>query len=222
MPTMNASEGGHRIYKCAFVTVGASASFKPLIEEVLSDAFIAKLKSLGFTHLIVQCGPDYDYFESAKPRRDSNDSNGLNITGFPFKKDLQPWFALAAASTLRETKERAKGLIITHAGSGSILDALDFDTNIIAVPNPALMGNHQSEIADEMEKQGFLTQAKVGSLADLLSEDALAATKKQWPPEPDPDSVWPGGLWDVVNYLMPRRTLGGGPADDENLKVPAK
>lgn len=53
-------------------------------------------------------------------------------------------------------------VLILCKGSGSILDALDYDTTIIAVPNPALMGNHQSEIAEEMEKQGFLTQGKLG------------------------------------------------------------
>ncbi|KAI0885588.1 glycosyltransferase family 1 protein [Annulohypoxylon maeteangense] len=208
MPDLSAYDEEFRIYKCVLVTVGASASFKPLLEEVLSDAFIAKLKSLQFTNLIIQCGPDFNYFESAKPPRDPDDDpRKLNVIGFPYKQDLQRWFALAAPSTTRETAKRAKGVIITHAGSGSILDALDYNTTIIAVPNPALMGNHQSEIADEMEKQGFLTQGKLGSLADQLTEELLEAPAKQWPPDPEPDSAWPGGLWDVIDALMPRQTL---------------
>ncbi|KAI0833196.1 glycosyltransferase family 1 protein [Hypoxylon sp. FL0890] len=207
MTTMSANEGGYRTSKCALVTVGATASFKPLIEEVLSAAFIAKLKSLHFTHFIVQCGPDYDYFESAKPKRNPDDPNDLEIIGFPYKENLRASFALAAESSPGERYPRTKGLIITHAGSGSILDALDFNTNLIAVPNPALMGNHQLEIAEEMERQGFLVQGKLGSLVDLLNEDTLNAPRKQWPPEPDPESVFPGGLWDVINLLMPRRRL---------------
>ncbi|KAI2473205.1 glycosyltransferase family 1 protein [Annulohypoxylon bovei var. microspora] len=209
MSDMSAYEEEFRIYKCVLVTVGASASFKPLIEEMLSDAFIAKLKSLQFTNLIIQCGPDFDYFQSAKPQPEAiDDPNRLNVIGFPYKKDLKRWFALAAPSTTRETAKRAKGVIITHAGSGSILDALDYNTTIIAVPNPALMGNHQSEIADDMEEQGFLTQGKLGSLADLLTQELLDAPKKQWPPEPEPDSAWPGGLWDVIDSLMPQRQVG--------------
>ncbi|KAI1140460.1 glycosyltransferase family 1 protein [Hypoxylon sp. FL0543] len=171
MAATDINGGDYRTSKCALVTVGASASFKPLIEEVLADAFIAKLKSLGFTHFIVQCGPDYDYFESAKPKRNPDDPDDLDITGFPYKKDLRTWFALAAESSPGERYPRAKGLIITHAGSGSILDALDFNTNLIAVPNPALMGNHQSEIAEEMEKQGFLVQGKVGYV--LLTHETI-------------------------------------------------
>lgn len=47
-------------------------------------------------------------------------------------------------------------------GSGSILEALNFDAAIIAVPNPTLMGNHQAEIAKDMDKKGFLTHGKLG------------------------------------------------------------
>ncbi|KAI1389840.1 glycosyltransferase family 1 protein [Hypoxylon trugodes] len=189
--------------KFAFVTVGASASFKPLIEEIISEPFIAKLKSLHFSHLVVQCGPDYDYFESAKPR----DSDGLKIEGFAYDKDLQRWMSFAAECGPDGDNECEKGLIITHAGSGSILDALDFNTNIIAVPNTSLMDNHQVEIAEEMEAQGFLIQGKIGSLADLVTEDILNAPRKQWPPEPDPRSTYPGGLWEVIDSLMPTREL---------------
>ncbi|KAI1092632.1 glycosyltransferase family 1 protein [Rostrohypoxylon terebratum] len=193
-----------RICKCVFVTVGASSSFKPLIEEVLSDAFIAKLKKLEFTNLIIQCGPDYDYFLSAQPPEDAlDDPNRLNVIGFPYKQDIYRWLALAAPSAPGERAKRAKGVIITHAGAGSILDALDYNTTVIAVPNPALMDNHQLEIAEEMGKQGFLTQGKLGSLADQLTEKLLNTRAPEWPPMPDADAPWPGGLWDVIMFLMP-------------------
>ncbi|KAI1380815.1 glycosyltransferase family 1 protein [Hypoxylon crocopeplum] len=204
MSTERRPDGDRRIAKFAFVTVGASASFKSLIKEIISDAFVAKLEALGFTHLIVQCGPDFGYFQNARPTRDAE---GLIITGFSFDNDILMYMGLTTADDTAGC-ERSQGLIITHAGSGSILDALDFNTTLIAVPNPALMGNHQSEIAEEMEKQGFLIQGKVGSLINVVNEDNLNAPKKQWPPDPDPDSVWPGGLWDVINALMPTRRLG--------------
>ncbi|KAL7622926.1 N-acetylglucosaminyldiphosphodolichol N-acetylglucosaminyltransferase catalytic subunit alg13 [Parahypoxylon ruwenzoriense] len=214
--------------KYVFVTVGASASFRPLIEEVLSGAFLGKLRSLRFTHLVVQCGPDFEYFEAAKPRRDPDDPDALVITGFPFTNDIDAHMSrttAAAAPAADTSRGRAQGLIITHAGSGSILSALQLNTNVIAVPNPALMGNHQQEIAEEMERQGFLTQGKLGrvetaqhnsSLADLITEEILNAPRKQWPPEPDPDSMWPGGLWDVIDALMPAgKSDGSGSAAAE-------
>ncbi|KAI1806735.1 glycosyltransferase family 1 protein [Daldinia bambusicola] len=189
--------------KYAFVTIGASASFKLLIEEVLSELFLAKLKSLGFTHLNIQCGPDYDYFLGAKPKENPQDPNGLQVVGFPFHDDIRKFMELATANDGPTTPLRDRGLIITHAGSGSILEALDFDSALIAVPNPTLMDNHQSEIADEMARQGHLIRGEIGSLANILSQDMLTAPKNQWPPDPDPESEWPGGLWDVIRALMP-------------------
>ncbi|KAI2625822.1 glycosyltransferase family 1 protein [Hypoxylon sp. NC1633] len=192
-----------KLSKYLFVTVGASASFKTLIKEVISPPFVEKLKSFGFTHIVVQCGPDYGYFEGSKPNQGPED---LDISGFAYKKDLREAMSLATADDT-SGKERARGLIITHAGSGSILDALDYDAALIAVPNPALMGNHQSEIADEMEKEGFLIQGKVGSLVDVINEDMLNAPKKEWPPPPDEDSVFPGGLWQAITSLLPERPV---------------
>ncbi|KAF3058666.1 UDP-N-acetylglucosamine transferase subunit alg13 [Daldinia childiae] len=193
--------------KYAFVTIGASASFKLLIEEVLSEAFIAKLKSLRFTHLTIQCGPDYDYFLSVEPESESDpdDPDELLITGFPYHDDIRRYMELTSSSHVNPTLKRERGLIITHAGSGSILEALDFDSVLIAVPNPTLMDNHQLEIAEEMDSQGHLIQGKIGSLVDIINEDIFTAPKKQWPPDPDPESEWPGGLWDVISALMPER-----------------
>ncbi|KAI8960950.1 glycosyltransferase family 1 protein [Daldinia sp. FL1419] len=188
--------------KYAFVTVGASASFKLLIEEVLSAPFLAKLNSLGFSHLIIQCGPDYDYFLSSEPRLHPSDSNALLVVGFPYHDDIREYMGLTTASDTSDAIKRDRGLIITHAGSGSILEALDFDSALIAVPNPTLMDNHQSEIAEEMERQGHLIQGKIGSLIDIINEDTLTAPKKQWPPDPDPESEWPGGLWDIIRTLI--------------------
>ncbi|KAI0164238.1 hypothetical protein GGR52DRAFT_558944 [Hypoxylon sp. FL1284] len=199
--------------KYAFVTVGASASFKQLIEEVISDAVIAKLESHSFTHLIVQCGPDYEFFknavgiadaagDAASPRGPSGeDGKGLIINGFAFKDDLYDDMELTTADESEEGV-RVPGLIITHAGSGSILDALDLNANIVAVPNTSLMDNHQSEIAEEMEYQGFLVQGKIGSIADAIEKAAHHVNPCPWPPPAPPDSVWPGGLWQIIRSRM--------------------
>lgn len=39
---------------------------------------------------------------------------------------------------------------LTLAGVGTIFDALEAERDMIAVPNTALMNNHQTEIANEM------------------------------------------------------------------------
>ena len=40
-------------------------------------------------------------------------------------------------------------------GSGSILEALRVGVPFIMVPNPSLLDNHQTELAIEIENQGY-------------------------------------------------------------------
>ena len=44
----------------------------------------------------------------------------------------------------------------THAGSGSILEALSLEKMLVVVVNENLMGNHQTELAEQMEALGVL------------------------------------------------------------------
>ncbi len=65
----------------AFVTVGATAGFRPLLREVLSERFIARLLELGYTRLVIQCGPDSDFLEANFPRDDEVDGDGDEVLG---------------------------------------------------------------------------------------------------------------------------------------------
>jgi beta-1,4-N-acetylglucosaminyltransferase len=57
--------------------------------------------------------------------------------------------------------QQSKGLVISHAGSGSILEALRYQVLLIVVPNTSLLDNHQEELADAMERSGYLLKGKV-------------------------------------------------------------
>jgi hypothetical protein len=48
----------------------------------------------------------------------------------------------------------AASLVISHAGSGSVFEALGACVPLIVVPNPILMDNHQAELAEHLERQG--------------------------------------------------------------------
>ena len=56
----------------------------------------------------------------------------------------------------------AADVIITHAGTGSIMDALDKHKTVIAVPRMAKykehVDDHQREIVSELMKQGVIKQ----------------------------------------------------------------
>jgi beta-1,4-N-acetylglucosaminyltransferase len=55
----------------------------------------------------------------------------------------------------------SQGLVISHAGSGSILEALRYQVPLVVVPNTALLDNHQEELAVAMEKQNYVLRGDV-------------------------------------------------------------
>ncbi|KAI1425044.1 hypothetical protein F5Y12DRAFT_399563 [Xylaria sp. FL1777] len=194
-----------KLTRTAFVTIGATAGFRNLLQEVVSPKFLTTLGSLKFTDLIVQCGPDLGYFETIIPN-DSQNSYGVKITAFSYAPDLNKYFTLASRGDDDENNngKRECGVIISHAGSGSIIGALEFDSKLVAVPNPGLMDNHQLEIAEEMESQGFLIHGTLGSVAEAVEKIDTMALRK-WPPGPSPGSAYQkGGLWEAINELMPQ------------------
>ncbi|KAI0399806.1 glycosyltransferase family 28 C-terminal domain-containing protein [Xylaria palmicola] len=187
--------------RTAFVTIGATAGFRSLLQEVVSPKFLATLRSQNFTSLVVQCGPDLGYFEAIRPSH-TQKSHGLDITAFSYAPDLKEHFARASCGN-DHNGNRECGVIISHAGSGSIIEALEFDSKLIAVPNPGLMDNHQLEIADEMESQGFLIHGRLGSVAEAVEKMGTIVLRK-WPPGSSPGSAYQeGGLWEAINELMP-------------------
>ncbi|RYP67161.1 hypothetical protein DL771_007389 [Monosporascus sp. 5C6A] len=224
--------------RVAFVTVGATAGFRPLLAEVLSEAFIASLVALGYTRLVIQCGPDVDFVEAHFPRDDDDDDDdhdrgeaGLElgekenqqggeddqkkrqrerrrdfvrrIAIFTYTSEMTKWMRLAGPGTDEDGGRRGYGVIISHAGSGSIMDALRVKARLVAVPNPALMDNHQEELAEEMERQGYLVWGKLGSLADAV-EYIEEHVPKEWPsPAAASDGApYPGGLFDAMKSLV--------------------
>ncbi|KAI1491791.1 hypothetical protein F5X96DRAFT_449872 [Biscogniauxia mediterranea] len=230
------NENNDRAARTAFVTIGATAGFRPLIEEVASRPFRARLRALGYTELVVQCGPDLDYFEGlvGKPRKDGgtgddveceseseSESDGLHVTAFAFTRQIERYFGMASsggggggggdgggdeddeAKGKGEMRRRRRGVVISHAGSGSIMAALAHDTGLIAVANPALMDNHQAELAEEMERQGYAVQGKLGALAEAL-ERVEHHVPKAWPPTPPADSAYQNGLWEAISDIMPK------------------
>ncbi|KAI0102751.1 glycosyltransferase family 28 C-terminal domain-containing protein [Nemania sp. FL0031] len=202
MSELDPDKSHDQLPRTAFVTIGATAGFRALLYEVISEKFLLTLKSHGFTNLIVQCGPDLEYFNSIRPYH-ALKSYGLEITAFSYAPDLRPYFNQAASSEENNNMRRA-GVVISHAGSGSIIEALEFDGLLVAVPNPQLMDNHQVEIAEEMASQGYLIHGKLGFLADAV-ENVDSTVMSQWPPGPSPDSAYQnGGLWEAINELMPR------------------
>ncbi|KAK9766999.1 N-acetylglucosaminyldiphosphodolichol N-acetylglucosaminyltransferase catalytic subunit alg13 [Basidiobolus ranarum] len=132
----------------AFVTVG-STGFDNLISKVVTSEFTQELEKLGYSSLIVQYGSSSQVFPKELP-------NGkLEISGYDYK------------STIQLDLEKAH-LVISHAGSGSIIDALRMGKPLIVVVNETLMDNHQLELAKKLSSEGYLIYTTVSELSDCL------------------------------------------------------
>ncbi|KAI0310895.1 glycosyltransferase family 1 protein [Amylostereum chailletii] len=129
-----------------FITVG-STKFDLLVQAVLSLPVIDALRQKGYNDIIVQCGnSQVDGLESEFER------HGATVTVWRFKPSLEEEYAAA-------------DLVISHAGSGTILDVLRKPKPLIVVPNPTLLDNHQEELAHALSALGHLKASTVADLA---------------------------------------------------------
>ncbi|KAB5539413.1 hypothetical protein GE09DRAFT_317711 [Coniochaeta sp. 2T2.1] len=156
--------------KC-FVTTGSIASFRPLLEEILSLRFIQALIDHGFTFMEIQCGPDLEYVQNklAKLRQVP-----IDITTFSLSSDIKEKMLECRG----EQGVRHAGVIIGHAGSGTIMEALRYECPLIMVPNPSLLHNHQTEIATEIARRELAIAATLGTLPTALHQSRLQTAKR--------------------------------------------
>ncbi|KAF2706451.1 glycosyltransferase family 1 protein [Pleomassaria siparia CBS 279.74] len=166
--------------KVCFVTTGATAPFTNLIESVLSPTSLEALKQGGYTHLLVQYGSakyvmDKHVELASKWMKKEFGKEVLVVDGFDFNQDgLKEQFMLV---------QQSRGLVISHAGSGSILEALRFQIPLIVVPNTQLLDNHQEDLAIAMERSQYLLRGDIMNLAPAIQNSATFRNKMaQFPP----------------------------------------
>jgi beta-1,4-N-acetylglucosaminyltransferase len=123
--------------KTVFVTVGTT-SFDSLVKAVDSFEVKDELFGRGYTHLLIQMGRG-----SFIPKKCDGKDGSLSVDYFTFSSSI--------ADSMR-----AASLVISHAGSGSIFEALKLRKPLIVVVNEDLMDNHQSELAEELAERKHL------------------------------------------------------------------
>ncbi|GLB35414.1 putative glycosyltransferase family 28 C-terminal domain [Lyophyllum shimeji] len=140
----------------AFVTVG-STRFDSLVQAVLSQPVLSTLRLKGYTRLVVQCGNSS--FELASSISGEKtlvvEREGVDIELWNFKPTLQKEYESA-------------DLVISHAGSGTILDVLRLGKPLIVVVNPTLLDNHQQELAAALADLGHLQHSTIPDLAQTI------------------------------------------------------
>jgi beta-1,4-N-acetylglucosaminyltransferase len=98
--------------KLCFVTVGATASFEKLLQQVLTSKFLETLAEHQYTHILIQYGKNGE--KLYKDFLDSEESHhGLTLGGFDFKPSIEREMMMTVE---REKRQQERGLIICHAG----------------------------------------------------------------------------------------------------------
>lgn len=166
--------------KVCLVTTGATAPFTQLIEAVLKPASLDAFIQCNVTHILIQYGTAKDVFQnSAEAARQYLEQIGmeqkLDIDGMDFNSSgLSDQFKLV---------QQTQGLAISHAGSGSILEGLRFQVPLIVVPNTALLDNHQEELAEAMDRVGYVIHGNVDHLAPAIkASEGFRTRMAQFPP----------------------------------------
>lgn len=201
--------------KTVLVTTGATVTFTALLEHVLRPHFLQSLIGLQVSVLYIQYGNERNSSGVHVSREifhrilaehgvakqfglllttygDFEEHNGrIKIIAFPFDTNLADYI------------ERAD-LVVSHAGTGSILDVLRLNKKLVAVLNDLLMDNHQREIAHAFEAKGHLCAVSSTEMASdsdpLLAkvQGLLQGVCQLTPLESPPSSVLAG----IIRYEM--------------------
>ncbi|CAJ1966917.1 unnamed protein product [Cylindrotheca closterium] len=107
-----------------------------LIEAITSKVALDWMVSRGYKSLKIQYG------KGKEPRIESN--------GLPIAIEVYDFLPSLDADM------RKADLIISHAGAGTVMEALRLQKKLIVVINTMLMNNHQEELAGAMAERGHL------------------------------------------------------------------
>ncbi|KAI8070648.1 stretch-activated Ca2+-permeable channel component-domain-containing protein [Gilbertella persicaria] len=136
-----------------FITVG-STGFDDLIKETTSSAFLESLASNGIHKIRYQYGSSESIFIH---QLQAYHGPVLNIDGYSYKQSIT------------EDIEQAD-MMISHAGSGTILQALRLNKKLIVVVNLTLMDNHQYELAHAMAAENYVICSDISQLKTTIQE----------------------------------------------------
>ncbi|CBJ31146.1 beta(1,4)-N-acetylglucosaminyltransferase [Ectocarpus siliculosus] len=149
--------------KHVFVTVGTT-KFDSLVQAVDNAVVLSSLCSKGFTSLTVQIG------------------HGQHVPSFPVDQTALDCRWYRFKQTLHEDMARAD-VVVSHAGAGSVMEALGLGKALVVVVNRALMDNHQEELADALAQRNYLRATTPEGLAGALVElDDSPSARRPYPP----------------------------------------
>lgn len=134
-------------YSKCFVTVGTTR-FDLLAEYITSTCVLEALREIGCEELTFQIG-------NSAINPEEYEKEGIKLSLYRFKNSIQ------------EDINNAD-VVISHAGAGSCLEALEAHKPLLVVINEELMDNHQLELAEQLQVDGHLYYCTCDTLESTL------------------------------------------------------
>ncbi|CAG9856381.1 unnamed protein product [Phyllotreta striolata] len=178
--------------KKVFVTVGTT-KFPKLIDKIVTEDVLRLFQSLGYNFIQIQTGKDF-YPEAILPKLSSYNVKSESPLVIEYN-DLVIRFEEYFEDFDGEIT--SSDIVISHAGAGSCLDVLRKKKPLLVVINEDLMDNHQIELAEELQKHGYLYYSTCDTLGEALQRDFTILK-----PYPEPDkSLFPNYLDKCVGFV---------------------
>lgn len=158
--------------KRVFVTVGTT-KFPKLIEKITSLEVIETLINMNCEFVQLQTGND---FSGVRLSPDLKLSHTCTVENNTTVLEIDNKITLKYDPYFEDFEKQIEDadLVISHAGAGSCLEVLHKRKPLIVVINDDLMDNHQIELAEELERNGFLYYSKCDNLHEALKKDFSA------------------------------------------------
>lgn len=145
----NSSKSGSSGDTRLLVTVG-STNFAVLTDFVSSPECLQQLATLGITHATIQYGS-----HAPQSVNDNDHHTDMHIDTFAYTSSLNTYM-------------KAASIVVSHAGAGTILEAVDMGKPLVVVVNTSLMDNHQTELARAMQACGCCIVVNQDEIHDHL------------------------------------------------------
>lgn len=163
--------------KKVFVTVGTT-KFPKLVDAITQLPTLQALKHCGYGEVQIQTGLQFEgpkidpKLKATVQQQDSGWTVRLDSLVLRYGEYFEDFGGQIARADL----------VISHAGAGSCLEVLKLGKPLIVVVNEELMDNHQLELANQLQDDGFLYFCTCDNLSSTLCKD-LSGLK----PYPKPD-----------------------------------
>ncbi|KAI0464338.1 hypothetical protein LJB42_001949 [Komagataella kurtzmanii] len=169
--------------KSVLVTGGATVTFVALLQLTLNEKFISALKKNNFDKLVVQYGtqPTGESLFLSLINKLTDEDYKKSQLGQLYNIKLKDGFLIQGLSFDTDFVKNYTSkvdLVISHGGTGSILDTLRAGKKLVVVVNDTLADNHQLELTEKFAEREVLGYCRKNTVEELIDQVNQAESRE--------------------------------------------